>query len=62
MTNIKIKMELNKHLTFIQGERAFMHFSECFFTYNIKSIGIANIGIALLLKDFDEEFNNVLAN
>ena len=39
-----------------------MHFSECFFTYNIKSIGIANIGIALLLKDFDEEFNNVLAN
>ena len=59
MTNIKIKMQLNKTLTFIQGERAFMQFSECSFTYNIRSIGIAYIDIALLLKDFDEKFTNV---
>ena len=30
MKIIKIKMQLNKLLTFIEGERAFMHFSDCF--------------------------------
>ena len=48
-------MQFNKTLTFIEGWRAFMHFSECFFTYIIKSMGIALISYAYSLKDFDEE-------
>ena len=51
MTNFKIKMQLNKILTFIQGERGFTHFSECFFTYIIKSTTLQRL-VMLFCKRF----------